>query len=75
MVSVLHSFVLAMVLYPNAQEKAQEELERVLGKENLPTLNDKENLPYVNAIIKECLRWQIVLPLGLLLHFSESCFH
>ena len=55
-VSVMLTFFLAMVLYPEALRKGQEELDRVLGKNTLPTFEDRDKLPYVEAICKECLR-------------------
>lgn len=54
--SVLLTFFLAMVLYPEAMRKGQEELDRVVGKDNLPTFEDRPKLPYIEAICKECLR-------------------
>ncbi|KAI5115858.1 hypothetical protein M0805_003824 [Coniferiporia weirii] len=63
-VSALSTFCLAMVLYPDVQRRAQEELNRVIGKDNLPSMEDKPNLPYINAICSETLRWQPVTPLG-----------
>ncbi|KAI0373686.1 cytochrome P450 [Pilatotrama ljubarskyi] len=63
--STLQSFFLAMSLYPDVQQRAQEELDAVVGPDRLPDHGDKDALPYVNAIIKESLRWQNVLPLAL----------
>ncbi|EJD01808.1 cytochrome P450 [Fomitiporia mediterranea MF3/22] len=63
-VSVMLTFLLAMVLHPSVQKRAQEELDRVIGRNNLPSLADRENLPYIEAVCKECLRWQPVTPLG-----------
>jgi cytochrome P450 len=54
---------MAMALYPEAQKKAQQELDRVLNG-RLPEFNDRPNLPYINAMIKESMRWQVVAPLG-----------
>ncbi|KAF5359385.1 hypothetical protein D9756_003620 [Leucocoprinus leucothites] len=62
-VSTVHSFFLAMCLYPEVQKKAQTELDMVLGG-RLPEFNDKESLPYITAMVKESLRWQQVAPLG-----------
>ncbi|KAH8115965.1 cytochrome P450 [Phellopilus nigrolimitatus] len=64
-VSALLTFVLAMVLNPEAQRRGQEEVDRVVGKDNLPTREDRPNLPFVDALIKEVLRWQIVAPWGI----------
>lgn len=38
--------------------KAREELDRVVGRDRLPTFEDKPNLPYVSAILEEVLRWR-----------------
>ncbi|KAF9506390.1 hypothetical protein BS47DRAFT_1399531 [Hydnum rufescens UP504] len=38
---ILHAFVLAMVLYPDVQKKAQEEIERVVGSDRLPGIQEK----------------------------------
>ncbi len=38
--------------YPHIQQKAHEELDRVVGRNRLPTVEDEKNLPYIRAIIK-----------------------
>lgn len=53
-----------MTLYPEAQNKAREEILRVVGEDRLPTFADRDNLPYVGALVKEVLRWNTVGPLG-----------
>ena len=58
------SFFLAMAIHPEVQRKAQAELDLVVGPSRLPDHSDREALPYVNAIVKEALRWQNVTPLG-----------
>ena len=55
-VSANLTFILAMILYPEIQLRGQEEVDRILGKGNLPTFEDMVNLPYVDAIYKEVLR-------------------
>ncbi|PYH83308.1 cytochrome P450 [Aspergillus uvarum CBS 121591] len=64
-VSVLSTFFLAMALHPEIQDKAYEELERVVGRARLPTFADRENLPYIDAIVKEALRWHPIAPTGI----------
>jgi cytochrome P450 len=58
------TFFLCMALYPQVQRKAQEEIDRVVSTSRLPTFEDRENLPYVNALVKEALRWHPVTPMG-----------
>lgn len=53
-----------MTLHPEAQAKAQAEIDDVVGTDRLPTAADRENLPYVNALFLEVLRWNNVAPLG-----------
>ena len=66
--STLYAFVQAMLLYPEIQKKAQEEVERVVGSERLPVMEDEPNLQYVRAIIKETLRWMPTTILGAVPH-------
>ncbi|KAF8885510.1 cytochrome P450 [Infundibulicybe gibba] len=64
-VATVHAFLLAMVLYPDAQRRAQEELDTYVGTGRLPIIDDREDLPYVNAVMKEVMRWQPVAPVAL----------
>ncbi|KAK5361817.1 hypothetical protein LTR20_009397 [Exophiala xenobiotica] len=64
-VSSLACFFLAMTVCPEVQKRAQEEIDRVVGTDRLPTVADRENLPYVDAVVKEVLRWHPVAPMGL----------
>ena len=63
------SFMSAMLVFQDVQKRAQEEIDRVLGDERLPTFSDRKSLPYIEAIIRELLRMYPVIPLGTL---SES---
>jgi len=63
-VSAIHSFYLAMMMYPEVQRKAQAEIDRVIESDRFPTLADQPSLPYVDALVKEVLRWNPVGPLG-----------
>lgn len=47
------------------QTKAQLELDRVVGRARLPEFCDLESLPYINAIVKESMRWKPTAPLGI----------
>lgn len=64
--STLYVFLLAMVLYPEVQARAQAEIDSVIGEaiERLPDWDDRASMPYINAVIQETLRWFPVVPLG-----------
>ena len=53
-----------MVAYPEIQKRAQDELEAVVGRSRCPTFADAPNLPYIQAMVKEALRWRPPLPMG-----------
>ncbi len=46
-----------MSLHPDVQKSAQAELDLVVGRNCMPEAEDRERLPYVNAVVKETLRW------------------
>lgn len=62
-ICTLASFIMAMVMWPECQKKAQAELDRVLG-ERLPDLADQQCLPYIEAIVRETYRRYPAGPLG-----------
>ncbi|MFS8032482.1 putative cytochrome P450 [Helianthus anomalus] len=67
-------FALAeMMSNPEILEKAQQELERVVGKDNVVEESHVNNLPYLYAIMKETLRLHAILPLLVPHCPSESC--
>ncbi|KAF9034507.1 cytochrome P450 [Rhodocollybia butyracea] len=61
--TALSTFILAMLCFPGTQTTAQEELDRVVGDQDLPDYEDQDSLPYITAIMYECFRWQTVTPL------------
>jgi cytochrome P450 len=69
MISTLFALFLALAMHPEVQEKAQKELDSVVGSGRLPTLDDQKSLPYISAIVKEISRWHTVAPIG-----AFTCF-
>jgi cytochrome P450 len=67
--STLYAFVQAMLLYPEAQRKAQVQIDQVVGSARMPTMDDAPNLPYIRSIMKETLRTS----LHPYTHHSPSC--
>ena len=53
-----------MAIFPEVQNKAQAELDKVVGRGRLPVFCDLESLVYIRAIALESMRWAPVLPLG-----------
>lgn len=58
-------FIFAMCAFPRVQQKAQEEIDRVLaGKPRPPRWEDEESLPYCRALLTEIFRWRSAIALG-----------
>jgi hypothetical protein len=62
--AALSWFLLAMVVFPDVQKKAQAELDEVVGRGQLPTFAHYEKLAYIRALVKETLRWWPITPVG-----------
>lgn len=72
-VAILLEWILArMVLHPEIQAKAQSEIDNVVGKTQMVSNSDLPNLPYLNAIVKETLRFH---PPGPLLSWARLAIH
>lgn len=53
-----------MVQHPHIQRAAQAEVDKVIP-DRLPKISDRGTLPYVEAVIKEVMRWKPALPLSM----------
>ncbi|VDB83466.1 unnamed protein product [Peniophora sp. CBMAI 1063] len=62
--AALEWWTLAMLAYPKVQQKAQDELDAVIGRARVPTFADMARLPYICAMVKEALRWRPINPIG-----------
>lgn len=62
--STLYGFILAILIRPDVQKRGQEEVDRVVGQDRLPTMEDYDQLPFVRCCIKETLRWMPTVVLG-----------
>ncbi|KAF9523935.1 putative monooxygenase [Crepidotus variabilis] len=57
------TFFMTMILHPEVQQKAQMELDTIIGFDRLPDINDQSRLPYVRAVLAETLRFMPPIPL------------
>ncbi|KAF5307363.1 hypothetical protein FQR65_LT07080 [Abscondita terminalis] len=53
-----------LCMFPEVQVKVQEEIDRVVSRSRLPTLDDRKNMPYTEAVIRESLRFDGVVPIN-----------
>ncbi|XP_071814401.1 steroid 17-alpha-hydroxylase/17,20 lyase-like [Apostichopus japonicus] len=53
-----------MVQYPEVQAKVAAEVDRVVGRDRLPSLDDREELVYTTATLYEVMRYSTLVPLA-----------
>lgn len=52
-----------MVLFPEVQAKAHTLIDAIVDESRLPMFEDRPTLQYIDAILRETLRWHPILPL------------
>ncbi|KAG2110835.1 cytochrome P450 [Suillus discolor] len=63
--STMFIFILTMLQNPEVQARAQAEIDSVVGSVRLPNFEDRASLPYVEAVLREVLRWHPAVPLSI----------
>ncbi|CAB1335129.1 unnamed protein product [Coregonus sp. 'balchen'] len=63
MSTVLQWILLLLIKYPNIQTKLQEQIDKVVGRDRLPCIEDKASLAYLDAVIYETMRYTSFVPL------------
>ncbi|KAF5307365.1 hypothetical protein FQR65_LT07082 [Abscondita terminalis] len=53
-----------LCMFPEIHVRVQEEVDRVVGRSRLPTLDDRKNMPYTEAVIRESLRFDPVFTIN-----------
>lgn len=53
------------MLNPEVFRKARAEIDRVVGRDRLPSLADRPMLPYLDYIVEETTRWRPLSPIGI----------
>nr|QLC36612.1 cytochrome P450 1B1 [Kryptolebias hermaphroditus] len=61
--TALQWIVLILVKFPQMQERLQQEVDRVVDRDRLPSAEDMSRLPYVMAFIYEMMRFTSFVPL------------
>ncbi|XP_072491939.1 cytochrome P450 1B1 isoform X1 [Notamacropus eugenii] len=60
--TALQWLLILFIRYPKVQALVQEELDRVVGRDRLPSLDDQPHLPYVMAFLYEAMRFSSFVP-------------
>ncbi|GCC36302.1 hypothetical protein chiPu_0014795 [Chiloscyllium punctatum] len=63
--STLRWAILLMIKYPEIQGSVQGEIERVIGSERVPTMEDRKRMPYTNAVLHEVQRFANIIPMNM----------
>ncbi|KAG2739378.1 cytochrome P450 [Suillus brevipes Sb2] len=66
---------LAITAFPDLQKKAQAEIDAVVGPDRPPSFADRNSLPYIEALVKEVLRWNVISPTGFPHRVTEDDVH
>lgn len=62
--STIEWSILFLILNPECQENIQNEIDKIIGRDRMPQLDDLSHMPYTEATIYEVLRRSNVIALG-----------
>ncbi|XP_063039727.1 cytochrome P450 1B1-like [Engraulis encrasicolus] len=60
--TALNWIVLMLVTHPHHQVQLQEQVDKVVGRDRLPTMEDRSSLPFLDAFIYETMRYTSFVP-------------
>ncbi|XP_075209674.1 cytochrome P450 1B1 [Chanos chanos] len=60
--TVMQWILLFLVKYPTIQTKLQQHIDKVVGRDRLPSVEDKSSLAYLSAFIYETMRYTSFVP-------------
>ncbi|KAJ6450900.1 cytochrome P450 [Mycena sanguinolenta] len=63
--AMIKVFILAMLVNPDVQKKAQSYIDAVVADGRMPNFSDRPLLAYIDGILKEIMRWKVVPPIAL----------
>jgi len=65
LVSPYTALFAALALHPYVQKRAQQAIDEVMrGLGRLPDFTEHRKIPYIDALVRELLRWRPVTPVG-----------
>uniref|UniRef100_A0A803ST57 Uncharacterized protein n=1 Tax=Anolis carolinensis TaxID=28377 RepID=A0A803ST57_ANOCA len=62
--TTIRYFFMTLLEHPEVQAKIQDEIDRVIGRERMPTMKDRLEMPFTEAAIHEGQRFLDLVPLG-----------
>uniref|UniRef100_A0A182MKU9 Uncharacterized protein n=1 Tax=Anopheles culicifacies TaxID=139723 RepID=A0A182MKU9_9DIPT len=68
----LSMLVERLLLNPGVLRRMQQEIDDVVDRDRLPTLNDRINLPYTEATLRESLRIDTLIPSGIVHRVQQN---
>jgi len=74
-VTTMLTLLVACLVHPEAQQRARDEIDSVVGRERLPSFEDRPRLPFIDAMCKEVLRWRPLVPLAVPHMAAEDGFY
>ncbi|KAM8967553.1 cytochrome P450 2D15-like [Pelodytes ibericus] len=57
--------LLMMLLHPHIQDRVHEEIDKVIGSDRIPTVEDLLEMHYTNAVVHEVQRFGNILPMAI----------